>query len=144
MERKAREAKERIGRSRYRLTRQRNHIIETLAKYGGEHLSAEELHAKVTAGAPEIGLATVYRTLEMLEHLGVVEKTNFGDGRARYELATSDSHRHHHLVCLKCGAITGVKDDLLQQLERVIEREHLFTITDHRLEFYGYCRDCRP
>ncbi|MEW6522109.1 MAG: Fur family transcriptional regulator [Bacillota bacterium] len=143
MERRIREAKERVNRSRYKLTRQRSKIIETLVEKAGEHLSAEELYALVSKKAPEIGLATVYRTLDLLEHLDIVEKTNFGDGRARYELAGPDAdHRHHHLICIGCGNITEVKEDLLYPMERMLERAYQFRITDHRLEFYGRCQSC--
>lgn len=145
VERTTKEAIERVNRSRYKLTRQRSQIIETLVANAGEHLSAEEIYGLVSRQAPDIGLATVYRTLDLLENLGIIEKTNFGDGRARYELAgPGDDHRHHHLICAACGTITEVKDDLLQALEATLEREYDFCITDHRLEFYGHCAGCRP
>lgn len=144
VERITREAMERMNRSRYKLTRQRSQIIETLVANAGEHLSAEEIYGLVSRQAPDIGLATVYRTLDLLENLGIIEKTNFGDGRARYELASpGHDHRHHHLICASCGTITEVKDDLLLALENTLEREYDFCITDHRLEFYGHCASCR-
>jgi len=144
VERSTREAMERVNRSRYKLTRQRSKIIETLVATAGEHLSAEEIYGLVTLEAPDIGLATVYRTLDLLVTLGIIEKTDFGDGRARYELASpGDDHRHHHLICSGCGIITEVKDDLLDDLESTLEREYDFCITDHRLEFYGRCASCR-
>ena len=70
---------------------------------------------------------------------------HFGDGRSRYELCNlpfEHHHHHHHLVCLNCNQILEVKEDLLQQLESLIEREHNFQIVDHRVQVYGYCSDC--
>ncbi|HHX74380.1 MAG TPA: transcriptional repressor [Firmicutes bacterium] len=128
----------------YKMTPQRRLILQTLLENQEQHLSAEELFALLKEKDREIGLATVYRTLELMEALNIVHKLNFGDGRSRYELCQPQAeHQHHHLVCLQCGRILEVKEDLLHQLETLIEKEHGFQILDHRVSFYGYCSECR-
>jgi Fur family ferric uptake transcriptional regulator len=127
----------------HKLTPQRMVVLQTMLENQDLHMSAEEVYALAKEKDPEIGLATIYRTLDLLEELSIVHKLNFGDGRSRYELCHVQSeHQHHHLVCLNCNQILEVKDDLLHQLETLIEQEHDFTIIDHRVQFYGYCSDC--
>jgi Fur family transcriptional regulator, ferric uptake regulator len=93
--------------------------------------------------APEIGLATVYRTLELLSELHVVEKINFGDGVARYDLRNdSTHHHHHHLICVQCGAMDEIMEDWLGPLEERVEEQYNFTVVDHRLDFQGICFRC--
>jgi len=106
------------------------------------HLSAEEIHDLLRTEDPGIGLATVYRTLDLLEELEFVHRMDFGDGRGRYELSTRKQHHHHHLVCLGCGSIDEVKADLLHQLEKRVAQDNCFVVVDHRLQFYGYCSNC--
>lgn len=127
----------------YKLTPQRKLILEIFLENQDEHLSAEEVYRLIQEKGEDIGLATIYRTLDLLDELGVLHKLNFGDGKSRYEINKSEkSHHHHHLICVKCHEIMEVKDDLLQKLEETIEKEHDFEILDHRVKFYGYCPLC--
>lgn len=126
-----------------RLTPQRQQILEIFADYPDRHLSAEEIYDLIRRKNPEIGLATVYRTLELLEELKIIHGINFGDGRSRYEFTPVDKHTHHHLVCLGCGRVYEVDEDLLEKLEQSIEAKHDFEIVDHQVKFSGYCGRCR-
>jgi Fur family transcriptional regulator, ferric uptake regulator len=126
----------------HKMTPQRRVVLEALLENTDSHLSAEELYVLAKEKDPEIGLATIYRTLDLLEELNILHKMNFGDGRSRYELCHLHSHHHHHLVCLNCNQILEVEEDLLQQLEEVIEKELHFRIVDHRVQFFGYCASC--
>lgn len=129
----------------FRLTPQRQAIMEILLSNTGEHLNAEEIFKAAREKFPDLGLATVYRTLELLVDLGVVNKIQFNEECSRYEYnPDSDKHSHHHLICLKCGGITEFDEDLLDELEKKIARQNNFTVTDHCLRFYGYCAKCRP
>jgi len=92
---------------------------------------------------PNNGIATVYRTLELLEEIDVLKKVDFGDGRARYEVRDEDNEHHHHLVCQRCGKITEFEDDLLVKLETAIYRKTGFRITEHVAKFYGVCAECQ-
>ncbi|WP_170085772.1 Fur family transcriptional regulator [Kyrpidia spormannii] len=126
-----------------KLTPQREATLRVLLENQEAHLSAEEVFMLVKHKAPDIGLATVYRTLELLVDLRIIEKLNFGDGVARYEFRERDQpHHHHHLICLDCGKVSEI-EDLLGDLERSIETRHRFRIVDHRVSFLGYCRECQ-
>ncbi|MGB9886723.1 MAG: Fur family transcriptional regulator [Moorellales bacterium] len=127
----------------YKLTPQRQVILEVLVEHPERHLSAEEIYNIVKQRYPEIGLATVYRTLELLADLDILQKMHFDDGRSRYELNDEAVHHHHHLICLQCGRVLEFEDDLLETLETLIARKMDFQVVDHHLKFYGFCGDCR-
>lgn len=128
----------------YKLTTQRRIVFDVFIENQGKHLSPEEIYDEVKGKYPEIGLATVYRTLQLLEELDIVYKLNFNDGCSRYELNTNkDDHHHHHLICLGCGKVIEVQLDLLENLEEEVEKEGEFKIVDHNVKFFGYCKDCK-
>ena len=127
----------------YRITDQRKAVLNSMIKNEGRHLSSEEIYGLVKTDFPEIGLATVYRTLFLLEEMGIIHKIDLDDGRGRYELSrNNEEHLHHHLICTKCGTISEVKDDLLEQLENQIFNENGFLVKNHSLKFYGICSNC--
>lgn len=136
--------KSKLKEKGYKLTTQRRVIYDVFVENQGNHLSPEEVYDKVKGKYPEVGLATVYRTLQLLEELSIIYKLNFNDGCNRYELNTgNEDHHHHHLICLKCGKVTEVELDLLDSLEEEIENEGEFKIVDHNVKFFGYCKECR-
>ncbi|MCI6188818.1 MAG: Fur family transcriptional regulator [Clostridium sp.] len=136
--------KEDLKKKGYKLTPQRRAIVDTIVVNEGKHLTAEEIYDEVKKDCPEIGLATVYRTILLLEEIGVVSRLHLNDGCSRYELVHSDEvHRHHHLICNVCNKVIEVKDDLLEEIEVKIEKEYEFKIVDHVLKFYGICRECQ-
>ncbi len=126
----------------FKLTRQRRIIVATLLRHEKEHLSAEELYQFVREQDPEVGLATVYRTLELLERLDLVRGISFGDGRIRYEF-TGEVHHHHHVVCVSCDQIQEVDADLLGAVEAEVTRRLGYSIVDHELKLYGLCPTCQ-
>jgi Fur family transcriptional regulator, ferric uptake regulator len=133
----------------YRITRGRRAILDVLAK-GDGHLSAEDIYLKVHPFHPAIGLTSVYRTLDILAKLGLIFKFDFGDGRARYEVAEGPGgeRHHHHLVCTGCGGVVDYKDFiekekmLLKQAEEGLSKKYHFRITNHQIQFYGLCAQC--
>lgn len=127
----------------YKLTPQRQVILQVLTEHPERHLSAEEIYTIVKQKYPEIGLATVYRTLEILADLDILQKMDFDDGRSRYELNDGGAHHHHHLICIKCGRVIEFEDDLLESLEAMVAKKTNFEVLDHHLKFYGLCGDCR-
>lgn len=136
--------KEQLKGQGYKLTPQRRAVLDVVIDNEGKHLSTEEIYDIVKKGCPEIGLATVYRTLQLLEKMGVICRMNFDDGCNRYELVHKDEdHQHHHLVCLTCGSVEEVEGDLLDDLEKKIESKYDFNITNHSVKFFGYCSKCR-
>jgi Fur family ferric uptake transcriptional regulator len=134
---------ERLQQKAYKITPQRQVIIKALLDNCDQHLSADEVHAIVKEQHPEIGLATVYRTLEICASLKILHQIEFGDGCTRYEFAKGDAHRHHHLICITCGKVTEFDDDLLETLEAWVSKKAGFKIADHQLKLYGYCEDCQ-
>ena len=134
----------------YRLTVPREAILEMLSKTS-KHLSAEEIYISVHKITPHVGLTTVYRTLEILVSMGLVHKFDFGDGRARYELAVGPKGfmHHHHLVCTDCGRVVDYTDfideekELLSRTERGLEKKYNFKILNHLIQFYGLCDKCK-
>ena len=128
----------------YKLTPQREATLTVLLEREEDHLSAEEVFLLVKEKAPEIGLATVYRTLELLSELKIVDKINFGDGVSRYDLRKEGvEHFHHHLVCMECGSVEEIIEDLLSDVEKIVEEEWKFQVKDHRLTFHGICKQCQ-
>lgn len=128
----------------FKFTTQRQTILKCFTDHPDRHLSAEDVYNIVRQESPEIGLATVYRTLELLSDLDILQKLDFGDGRQRYEInETSTPHHHHHLICLDCGKVREFEDDLLETLETAVSRKSKFKIIDHQLKFYGYCQECQ-
>lgn len=129
-----------------KLTRQRLVILETMAEHPGEHLTAEELYDLVKEMNPEIGLATVYRSVQVLLDLHVIDKVSFDDGFARYELVELDGetrHHHHHAICKGCGAVYSFDEDLLDNLEQALLSNMGFQVIDHEVKLFGWCRACR-
>jgi len=135
--------KESLKQKGFKLTTQRRAILDVIIENREKHLSSEEIYDLVKEKYPEIGLATVYRTLQLFDELGVIYKLNFDDGRSRYELYHNEDHQHHHLICLKCGSVIEMEEDLLENLEDAIENTKNFQIVDHNVKFFGYCSKCK-
>ncbi|MBC2584845.1 Fur family transcriptional regulator [Clostridium acetobutylicum] len=128
----------------YKLTPQRRAVLDIIIDNEGQHLTVEELYDLVKLECPEIGLATVYRTVQLLDELGVISKLDLNDGLSRYELVhENEQHQHHHLICTACGKVTEVQGDLLDELEDCIENKYHFLIKNHSVKFYGICSECR-
>jgi Fur family ferric uptake transcriptional regulator len=127
----------------FKLTNQRKMILEVLYKNSSKHMTVEEIYNTVKKKCPEIGLATVYRTIQLLSELKLIGKLNLDDGFTRYEIGElTKRHYHHHLICEKCGKVIEVKDDLLESTEQLVYRNHGFKVTNHIVKFYGICDDC--
>ena len=130
-----------------KLTKQRLIVLETLGKNPDAHLTVEEIYDLVKESSPEIGLATIYRTVQVLMELQLIDRVNFDDGVERYELAHisedgSTRHHHHHLICIKCGNVFEFEEDMMESLEQKILKNTGFTVTDHEVKLFGYCKDC--
>lgn len=138
--------KELLREKGLKVTSQRLLVLETIADHPGEHLTAEEIFDLVRRQYPEIGLATIYRTLQVLVELNVIDKISFDDGFARYEaggLASDAGHHHHHAICNQCGRVFSFEDDLLDTLEQALYDTMGFTVADHEVKLYGICKECR-
>ena len=123
-----------------RSTDQRRLIVETFFR-SGNHVSIEELLARVRSKDPGVGYATVYRTLRLLTECGVANERRFGDGPTRYELADDASH-HDHLICIECRDITEFEEPRIEELQERVARKYGFELRTHKHELYGICPRC--
>ena len=137
--------KELLKNKGLKMTTQRGIILEVLSECPNQHLTAEDIYELVRKKQPELGIATVYRTLQLLSELELIDTLDLDDGFVRYELAGTDGsgHHHHHLICMSCGKVLEFEEDLLENLEEKIELTTGFKIYNHKVKMYGYCKDCK-
>ncbi len=122
-------------------THQRDDIVSIFLKEN-KHFSVEELYRKLQKIDPQIGQATVYRTLKLLVDAGLATECQFSDGFTRFEPVHQGEH-HDHLVCLKCGKIIEFENDKIEQQQKKVAREHNFKLANHKCVLYGYCSKCK-
>ena len=117
-----------------RMTGQRR-IIARVLSAASDHPDVEEVHRRANAEDQNISLSTVYRTVRLFEEAGILERHEFGDGRARYEQA--DTEHHDHLIDMHSGRVIEFSNEQVERLQVEIARELGYTLIDHRLELYG-------
>ncbi|MGH8932719.1 MAG: Fur family transcriptional regulator [Egibacteraceae bacterium] len=125
----------------YRLTPQRQLVWDALRRSAGRHLSAEEIHQEVTRTVPDFNVASVYRTLTLLEDLGLAKSVNLGDGRGHWELSHPDDE--FHLLCRMCKRVLHHSGDIVPRLRKHLAAEHDFTAEQVDLVVHGLCADCK-
>lgn len=121
-------------------TKSRKAVVNVLQK-AEKPVSAEEIFLLVKGSGESANLSTVYRTLDLMESKGLVEKTMIGDNKTRYRL-TGDGHKHH-LICTNCHKMIPINVCPLKSIEKDIGMKTKFNITGHKLELYGLCPDCK-
>lgn len=124
----------------YRLTRQRMLILEII-RNSKRHISADEIFSEVRRQAPDVNLATVYRTLQWLHNAGLLRKIDVGKDRLEYEYA--GGHIHHHLICKECGATTEIDNHVIEKLQAHILEHYDFAADPAHLAIFGRCAQCR-
>ena len=124
--------------ARARLTPQRRAVLDAIEASTGR-FTAVELFQRARRSSPRLGLATTYRTLELLRRTGSLHALS-GEGRPAY-VRCSPEH-HHHLVCLSCGSVEDT-ELCAEPSQRALSRRHGFVAESHELEIYGTCRRCR-
>ena len=117
-----------------RMTEQRRTIARVIEE-SADHPDVEELYKRASEVDPKISIATVYRTVKLLEDFDIIARHEFRDGRARYE-ASPDDH-HDHLINLRTGEVIEFKSDEIERIQEEIARKFGFKLVDHRLELYG-------
>jgi Fe2+ or Zn2+ uptake regulation protein len=123
--------------SRYRLTKQRAAVLRALGD--GKHLSAETILERVRVEMPAVSLGTIYRTLDILREIGLVQIFSFAGSAARYEAALE---KHHHVLCSSCKELINVRADGLTELAHEIARRERYADIDFSLTIVGRCSDC--
>lgn len=122
-------------------TSQREDIAEVFFS-ANRHISVEELYSEVRRINPRVGYATVYRTMKLLIESGLAAEQHFADGQARFE-NVEEEHHHDHIICERCGRIIEFMHAQLEQLQEKVAREYGFVATNHKMEIYGICQECR-
>lgn len=122
-----------------RLTKARERVLEELLLSGG-HLEAEKLARRLKRRG--VSRATVYRTLSLLEEMGLVRKVIHGERHRHYEAVLPRRH-HDHLICARCGRIVEFREPEIERLQEEVARRHGFEIVGHTLEIVGICPKCR-
>ena len=129
-----------LSRSGYRLTSPRRAVLDTMRELGN-HFTAED----VQHASPEVGRATVFRTMKLMRDLGIICQVVLDDGAVVYQLTEEDdAEHHHHVVCSECGKVVEFASDGLEQVLDDVARATGFEIDAHRLELYGRCASCHP
>ena len=123
------------------ITRQRD-LVAQVVFLSQDHLSVEGIRRELKDRGERVGLATVYRTLDLLVDSGLVRAHEFGEGFKRYEPAAAQSD-HEHLICERCGRVVEFSHERLERMLPVLADEHGFQHRRHRVEIYGVCRACR-
>jgi Fur family ferric uptake transcriptional regulator len=115
-------------------------VLETLINH--RHIDANNIFETLRNQHSEISLATIYRILAIFESEGIVDKLNFSNGQAVYELSYPESEHHDHLICIECGKIQEFHNQAIEELQLKIAKEKNFKVTTHSLNIYGVCSCC--
>ena len=121
-----------------KVTLPRVRILEIFENSPERHLTAEDIYNKIREVGDEVGLATVYRVLTQFESAGILVKLNFEDNRSVYELSSNpefDDH-HDHMVCIDSGSVIEFKNEIIENEQKKIAKEHGYEIVDHKLVLY--------
>ena len=129
-----------LGRAGARVTSQRALILEII-RNEQEHLDADEIYRRARDKQPRLSLSTVYRTLQALKRLGLIEELHFDDSHHHYEVKPTTEH--HHLVCLGCGKVIEFHYPLSRYVKRNVTGAKDFKIVDSEIRVTGYCSQCR-
>ena len=134
------EAKTMLRRKGYRLTGPRLAILDYMIRLEG-HPDVQDIFEGIRSECPDIGVATVYRTVDLLVKAGLMRALVLKNSQVRYELSRPDDH-HHHLVCKVCGEIAEFASCNFKAISKEIADLTRFRIEEHNLEVYGRCSDC--
>ena len=130
----------RLRQHGYKLTPQRRVVIQAIVS-NQEHLTPTAIYEKVYPGQPNIGLVTIYRTLEILTRLNLICELHAGDNCRSYTISAPE--HHHHLICSDCGKVVDFPGCELGEAQQSLSRQTEFRIDDHLLEFIGHCQACQ-
>src|ERR1017187_1488628 len=131
----------RLRQKARKITGPRAAILEILRQHP-HPLTNREIFAEMSKGSGD--LATIYRSMHLLEKMGMVKRFDFGDGAARFELmAEGDDGHHHHLVCTKCSEVVEIEECFPKKIEEKIAARNGFKSVTHKLEFFGICPHCQ-
>ncbi len=129
-----------LAKAQLKQSKQRNFIIEEFLRLN-THVSAEDLYSRLKSSEHNPGLATVYRTLNLLKEAGLVDQKQFSDGKAVFEILAPGTH-HDHLICVACHKVIEFENDEIETLQEEVAKRYGFRLTHHSLDLFGYCTEC--
>ena len=130
-----------IRKNNLKSSSQRGLILEAFLS-SNRHVTVDELHDIIKTENPNIGIATIYRTMKLLGECGLSRELILEDGKTRFEAVYNRKH-HDHLICTKCGRFVEIVSPDIEKLQEKIARENGFLLKSHRLILYGICKACR-
>jgi Fur family transcriptional regulator, ferric uptake regulator len=131
-----------LSQAGYRSSAPREEVIGAIAELGCS-ITAREISDLLRERGSGVGLASIYRALELLDRLGLVQRFDVGEGVARYEAKLPGGDHHHHLVCDSCGTVEPFEDDALEDAIHGLSSKTDFTIAAHDVTLHGECPACR-
>ncbi len=139
MGKRADELDQRLKRRGFRITRQREIVLQELS-HSGRHLRADELYELVKKKLPHVSFGTIYRSLKILQELGLARELNFGRCFARFEAVASN---HQHFICTECCNIIDIEEPSVPQPIEIAVGGREVKVERYQIEFYGQCHECR-
>jgi len=135
-------ARDTLERDGYRLSAPRSAVVETLATLGCS-VTAKEIGDRLREQGEDVGVASIYRTLDLLDRLRLARRVDAGEGVARYEPVDPSGDHHHHIVCESCGQVTAFEDRHLEAAIEQLARRVDYSIDAHDVTLRGECPGCR-
>ncbi len=129
-----------LKNKKLRNTKQRQKILKIFCFKKG-HISVDDLYVAIRVKYPNIGYATVYRTLKLFKKIGIAEEIKIGNQKVLYENKYKNRH-HDHLVCIKCGKLIEISSEELEYSQEKLAKKNNFKVLDHKLILYGICKEC--
>jgi Fur family ferric uptake transcriptional regulator len=130
-----------LAKAQLKQSKQRNYIIEEFLELDS-HVSAEDLYSRLKDTEHNPGLATVYRTLNLLKEAGLVDQKQFADGKSVFEVLDPKAH-HDHLICVSCHKVQEFANEEIETLQKQVAARYNFKLTHHTLDMFGLCADCQ-
>jgi Fur family ferric uptake transcriptional regulator len=130
-----------LERAGYRQSAPRAAVVAALADLGCS-VTAKEISARLHERGQDVGVASIYRTLELLDKLSLARRVDVAEGVARYEPVNPDGEHHHHLVCDSCGSVTAFEDPALERAIARLSKRMDYEIEGHEVTLRGECPDC--
>ena len=130
-----------LERGGYRTSAPRAAVVTALADLGCS-VTVREISDRLEADGQDVGLASIYRALELLDRLGLVKRFEVGEGTARYEPAHPDGDHHHHIVCDSCGTVAPFEDQALEEVIHRLSNRVSFNVAEHDVTLHGECPAC--
>jgi Fur family transcriptional regulator, ferric uptake regulator len=131
-----------LAEAGYRSSAPREEVIAAIAELGCS-VTAREIADLLRERGSGVGLASIYRALDLLDRLRLVQRFDVGEGIARYEPALPDGHHHHHIVCDSCGTVEPFEDDALERAIHSLSGKTAFSVAAHDVTLHGECPACR-